>query len=182
MTTETAPSAPLAAATAAPECGVVFDAILHPHRSLTRHGFLLLMAVVTAASLTLGTIFFLAGAWPILGFCGLDVLVVYLAFRRNFRDGLIYETVRLTAEELRVEKGDVSGPQRVWTFQPTWLRVAMDDPPEHESQVVLSSHGRSVIVGAFLSPAERLDFAQALRAELDALRRPGLRWAGSPAA
>lgn len=167
---------------AAPERRVVFDAILHPHRSLTRHGFLALMAVTVVASLILGMIFFLAGAWPIVGFCGLDVLVLYWALKRNFRDALIYENVRLTTDELRVEKGTIEGPQRVWTFQPHWLRVAMDDPPEHESQVVLSSHGRSVVVGAFLSPAERLDFARALRAELEALRRPGLHWAESPAA
>lgn len=171
---------PAPASTAA-ERRIVFDAILHPHRSLTRVGFFAVMAVMAASSLILGTIFYLAGAWPIVGFCGLDVLVLYLALKRNFRDALIYETVRLTADELRVEKGDIKGPQRVWTFQPHWLRVAMDDPPEHESQVVLSSHGRSVVVGAFLSPAERLDFARALSAELDRLRRPGAQWAGSPA-
>ncbi|HET8726317.1 MAG TPA: DUF2244 domain-containing protein, partial [Alphaproteobacteria bacterium] len=51
-----------------------------------------------------------------------------------------------------------------------WLRVSMDDPPGHESQVILSSHGQSLVVGAFLTPEERLDFARALRSALDRLK------------
>jgi uncharacterized membrane protein len=44
----------------------------------------------------------------------------------------------------------------------------MDDPPEHHSQLVLSSHGRSLTVGSFLSPSERFDLAEALRRALRA--------------
>lgn len=149
---------------------VLFDAILRPHRSLSRSGFLIVMAVAATVSLSIGGYFFLKGAWPVFGFFGLDLALLYGAFRLNYRSGRLYETVRLTERALVVERVEAKGNSRTWTFQPYWLRVTMDDPPEHESQVTLSSHGRSLIVGSFLSPEERLDFAKALRDALQRLR------------
>ena len=52
----------------------------------------------------------------------------------------------------------------------------MDDPPEHESQLTLASHGRRLVVGAFLTPEERLELARALGAALARLKQP--RFAG----
>lgn len=151
---------------------VLFNAILHPHRSLGRAGFAVVMLLLGTASLGLGTAFLLMGAWPVFGFLGLDVLLVWLAFRHNFRAARRYETVRLTERRLTVSKVGLKEPPRTWIFQPYWLRVHMDDPPEHDSQVVLSSHGRSLVVGSFLAPEERLEFAKALSAALVRLRRP----------
>jgi uncharacterized membrane protein len=147
---------------------VFFDAILHPHRSLSPKGFAIFMGVFSAISLTVGGFFWLLGAWPILGFFGLDILAVWYAFRRNYRNARMYETIRLTERELVVHRVGLKGRDDTWTFQPYWLRVTMDDPPEHESQVTLTSHGQTLTVGSFLSPEERLDFAKALR---EALRK-----------
>ena len=145
---------------------LLFDAFLHPNRSLSRRGFFRLMTAAIGVSLILGLIFLSMGAWPVFGFYGLEVLVLYFALRQSYRSGMVYEKVRLTADQLTIEQGDVSGPQRAWSFQPHWLRVSIDDPVRHESQLTLSSHGRSVVLGAFLSPEERLDFARALTAAL----------------
>lgn len=152
---------------------ILFDAVLHPHRSLSPRGFKVLMGFFVLVSLTVGGWFFLNGAWPVFGFFGLDILLFYLAFRISYRGGRMYERVRLTEAELEVQRVDPGGGRRVWTFQPYWLRVTMDDPPEHDSQVTLSSHGRSLTVGSFLSPEERLDFAKALRGALDRIRAVG---------
>lgn len=151
---------------------MLFDALLYPNRSLSPRGFRIVMSVAALVSLTLGGLFFWRGAWPVFGFCGLDILLLYLALRASYRSGRVYEKVRLTPAELSVEQGDHRGPRRVHRFQPLWLRVRIDDPPRHESQVELSSHGRTLVVGSFLSPEERGDFARALRAALDRLRRP----------
>lgn len=149
---------------------VFFDVILHPHRSLGRTGFRVLMGGVVLVSLTIGGAFWAMGAWPVTGFFGLDILVVYWAFRANYRSARLYERVRLTDTDLTVQRVAWKTPERVWTFQPYWLRVSMDDPPRHESQVTLTSHGQSVTVGAFLSPDERLEFAKALNGALAAWR------------
>ncbi len=151
---------------------VVFDAFLHPHRSLSGRGFRIVMGAVVAVSLGVGGIFLMQGAWPVFGFYGLEVLVLWLCLRQNYRSARIYERLRLTRDLLTVERGDAHGACQVARFQPHWLRVSIDDPVRHESQILLSSHGRSIIVGAFLSPKERLDLARALRAALDGVRQP----------
>lgn len=150
---------------------VLFDAILHPNRSLGRRGFTILMAIVAAVSLTIGSLFLLRGAWPVFGLYGLDFAILYWAFRVNYRDGGRTEQIRLTADRLTVERCDPSGNRSTCTFQPYWLTVSIDESPGRHSQLILSSHGRSLAVGGFLSPDERLDLARALRTALDCARR-----------
>ncbi|HZH26577.1 MAG TPA: DUF2244 domain-containing protein, partial [Azospirillaceae bacterium] len=96
----------------------------------------------------------------------------YLAFRINYRSGRLYEEVRLTDTDLTVVRVWPSRSRRQWRFEPYWLRVDMDDPPRHESQLRLTSHGQTVVIGAFLSPDERADLARALCAALARWREP----------
>lgn len=145
---------------------VIFDAVLTPHRSLTPRGFLLLMVTVSGISFVAGLFFYLVGAWPVVGFLGLDVLLIYLAFHVNYRHARLREVVRLTRDDLTVQRINQWGEVKSWRFQPTWLQVLMDDPPEHHSQLLLRSHGRTLAIGDFLTPQERLDLARALRRAL----------------
>ena len=147
-----------------------FDAILHPHASLTPRGFFLLMATVGLISFCAGIAFVLAGAWPVVGFFGIDVVLVYLAFKFNFRDARRYETLQLTNTTLTVERVAPSGKRERWRFQPYWLQVEIEDYPTDESALTLRSHGRVVEIGSFLTPDEKIDLANALRNELKKLR------------
>lgn len=162
--TGTPPASPFGAAP--DESLVHFDAILRPHRSLSPAGFTLLMSAVASVGFGAGIAFLMMGAWPVFGFCGLEVVLIYVCFRLNYRSGRIFERVRLTDRALTVERHNVRGAPLGWTFQPYWLRVVIDDPPEHDSPLTLRSHGRSLVIGSFLTPEERLDFAQALRSAL----------------
>lgn len=150
---------------------VFFDAILHPHRSLGPVGFRVLMAAVGVVSLGVGGVFLAHGAWPVFGFFGLDAVVLYLAFRANYRAARFYERVRLAGDDLTVRRVAERRPERSWRFHPFWLRVRMDDPPRHHSQLTLSSHGQTLVVGSFLAPEERLEVARALSRALDDWRR-----------
>ena len=147
---------------------LLLDAVLTPHRSLSRSGFVILMAGLSALSFIAGVSFLLAGAWPVFGFFGLEVLLVYMAFRMSYRSGHQMETVQLSRDRLVVRRISPSGAVEAWTFQPYWLSVDIGEPDEHRSQLRLRSHGRSLTIGAFLSPAERGNFASALS---EALRR-----------
>lgn len=151
----------------------LFDAVLYPHRSLGPKGFWLLMGAISLVSFAAGLAFLLSGAWPVFGFFGLDVLLMYWAFKASYRSGRLRETVRLTPEALMIERVSPGGRVQRWSFQPYWLRVELDEPPRHGSQIVLASHGRRLIIGAFLSPDERGEFAVALREALDRARAPG---------
>ena len=147
-----------------------FDAILYPHRSLPPLGFAVLMSAVVAVSALVGAGFVLIGAWPVTGFFGLDVLLLFLAFRWNYRQGRRAEVIRLDQAGLSVRRIEPDGRQREWRFEPYWVRVGFDDPPRYDSQLVLSSHGAHLVLGAFLTVAERLEVARALRAALRAHR------------
>lgn len=151
---------------------LLFDAVLTPHRSLSPRGFTMLIVGFGLVSFIAGIGFVTLGAWPVFGFLGLNVALLYLAFRLNYRAARHYETVQLNERALRVSRGGPKGIRDSITFQPYWVRVDIDDPPEHESQLRLRSHGLSVVIGSFLTPEERLDLARALRAELARLRQP----------
>ncbi len=153
-----------------PPTAPLFEATLYPHRSLPREGFWILMAAVAAVSFTMGLICAAAGAWPVFGFFGLDVALLYWAFRANYRDGQLLEHVRLTREELTIRRIHPNGQVEDWRLQPYWLNV--DAVPTQEeigaplAEVRLSSHGRSLAIGRFLTDDERDAFSAELRAAL----------------
>ncbi len=165
--TEPAPANTLQSAARADE-DLLFDAVLHPNRSLNRGGFLILMALFGGFCAVTGMMFLIAGAWPVAGFLGLDVLLLYIAFRLNYRDGRLVETLRLTPSNLLVRRVTPGGAVQSWNFQPYWLQVELERPTAHDSRLMLGSHGRRLTVGTFLTSAERVELAAALR---DALRR-----------
>ena len=152
------------------ENGVLFDAVLMPHRSLPVSGFHILIGVVAAANLVIGLPLWLMGAWPVIGFMGVDVALLAWLFSRSYRSGRLRETLTLTDRELVVGRISPEGEKRQWRLDAFWLRVEMDDPPRHESRLKLISRGAWVVVGRFLVPSERLEVAQALRAALARLR------------
>jgi len=143
-----------------------FDAVLHPNRSLGARGFLLLMSALAVVSFVSGVVFISVGAWPVFGFLGLDILLIYVAFRASYRSGRLVETVRLTDAALEVRRIDAYGRSAAWRVPPDWANVEVDNPGEHNCRVVLRSHGESVVLGAFLSPHERKELADALRVAL----------------
>jgi uncharacterized membrane protein len=147
-----------------------FNVVLYPHRSLGRRGFVTLMALLCLASFSTGIAFMLQGAWPVIGFFGLDVALVYIVFKLNYRAGRQYETLDLTADELVVRRVHPGGKAREWRFEPFWLRAAVEQPHTGASRLILSSHGRHVSLGGFLPLAERLDLADALTRALEKWR------------
>ena len=150
----------------------IFSAVLTPHRSLGRKGFLILMTVLGLISFATGTAFLLAGAWPVFGFCGLDVLLVYWAFRINYRSAHAYEEVKVTASELTLRKVSHHGRISEWTLNPLWVRLDRDEHAEFGiERLYLVSRGRRLPIGGFLGPDEKASFAHALAAALGEAKR-----------
>src|SRR5487761_1622099 len=134
---------------------VFFDARLQPYRSLPPRGFGVVMAVLAGASFVMSVGCIMLGAWPVTGFFGLDVALVYLAFRASYRSARKVEHVRLTASDLTVERIGVGGDRRRWRFEPVWARLVFEEVDENVKRLSLASHGQRLSLGAFLSPAER---------------------------
>ena len=127
----------------------LFSALLTPHRSLSSVGFVVLMSIVAVVSFTGGMVFYLVGAWPVGGFLGLDALLIYWAFRVNYRAADAYEEVTVTPSELRVRKVTHRGEVSEWSLNPLWTRLERE---AHEDfglmRLFLVSRGRSLRSGA----------------------------------
>jgi uncharacterized membrane protein len=148
----------------------VFRAILHSHRSLPPKGFLILMLAIGSVSFVSGMVFLLMGAWPVMGFFGLDVALVYIAFKLNYRAARAYELVELTPSTLTLKQVSAAGETKSFAFNPYWVRVLFTERPDGGNHLKLASHGRELEFARLLNDEERRDFADALRRALDTSR------------
>src|ERR1700721_1096415 len=131
----------------------LFSALLTPHRSLKRTGFLVLMGFVSVISFAAGLAFLLMGAWPVLGFFGLDVLAIYWAFRINFRRARASEEISVTPSELRVRRVSHRGHVVEFVLNPLWVQLDRKVHAEYGiEKLYLLSKGRRVAIASFLGP------------------------------
>ncbi len=142
-----------------------FEVVLYPHRSLGKMGFILLMGGIVLVSGMVGAGFALVGAWPVTGFLGLDVFLLYLAFRWNFRQSQQADIISLDRYGLNIRRILPDGNEQSWRFETTWVQVV-----EEDRQLKLRSHGKELAIGVFLTADERLAFAQALRSAIQTCR------------
>ncbi|MDX6750914.1 DUF2244 domain-containing protein [Geminicoccaceae bacterium 1502E] len=147
-----------------------FEAILYPNQPMGRYGFAIFMTLLCGASFALGAMFVLLGAWPVSGFLGLDVLLLWLAFRCSHRQARRFEAIRLDAHGLQVRRVDAKGRQQEWHFDPYWVRVAVEQRRDGPAALTLASHGRRLAIGGFLTAAEQREVAIALNAALSSYR------------
>jgi len=152
----------------------LYSAVLTPHRSLNRVGFWILIGAYGAVSFIAGIAFLLMGAWPVFGFFGLDVLLLYWAFRLNYRHARAYEEVKVTPSALTLRQVSHRGRAREWVLNPLWVRL---DKVVHEEfgieRLSLVSRGKELAIASFLGPEEKASFAKALgRALAEAKRGP----------
>jgi len=144
----------------------IFEALLYPRRSLGRKGYAILIAGTAAIVFLYGLVFLAIGAWPIFGFLGGEWLLFWFLFRKNHRGDDRAERIRLYADHLVFERYDRRGGHTKEKLQPYWLNVILERAEEPDNALYLRSHGRSIEVGAFLSPQERRDLAGELHAVL----------------
>ncbi|HZL41523.1 MAG TPA: DUF2244 domain-containing protein [Pseudolabrys sp.] len=150
----------------------IFSAVLTPHRSLGGIGFMVLMIVFGGASFISGMAFLLMGAWPVFGFFGLDVLLLYWAFRINYRHANAYEQVTVTPTALKVRKVSHRGRVREWVLNPLWVRLDMTEIHEFGiERLFLVSRGKQLMIANFLGPDEKASFAQDLGRALGEAKR-----------
>ena len=139
-----------------------FKAMLTPHRSLGRNGFMILMAVLVGVWIATGAVFLSMGAWPVFGFFGLDVLLIYVAFRMNYRAARAREEVSVSRTRLDIRKVAPSGRAEEHRFNPFWTRFRIDRHDEIGiTCMAVEGQGRLVAIGGFLNPDDRETFADA---------------------
>jgi uncharacterized membrane protein len=152
----------------------LFEDTLTPHRSLGPRGFRVLMVAACAATSALSVPFYLIGAWPIVGFLGLDVVAIYLAFQFSFRSARACEHFRLTYFELVFVRVSAAGARREWRLPPAWVRLErVDDEDFGPQSLTLISRGMSWRIARHVGPERKAEFAgDFTRALVEARRGP----------
>lgn len=150
----------------------VFEAMLSPHRSLGRSG-LIVVVTLTASTVFFQLIFFAAaGAWPIAGFLGLDLVLLYGAFWLNYRAARAREFVTVSRTALSVRKVTPSGRQTEFNCNPFWARFTVR---RHEeigiTNMRVTSRGQGTDLGSFLNPVDKESFASAFSGALATVKR-----------
>lgn len=152
---------------------VLFEAICTPPNALGLRGLWLVAGLFAAGSLVTGGLFLVLGAWPVLGFCGAEavlVLALLALYRRRARRAM--ESVVLTETRLTVRRHDARGRREELALDPYWARLRLEERPGRVSALLLVQRARVVEVGAMLGEDEKRDLAGALGAALRRYREP----------
>ena len=144
----------------------LYEISLYPYRSLNKIGFLILMVVLGIISFIAGISFMLMGAWPVFGFFGLDVLLVYIFFKINFKSGKKKEVLILTKNQLIIEFYESKKNLKTHYFDANWLNIRLAKFKNEMSKLIISSKNKSIIVGSFLRYEEKIDVVKSLKKAL----------------
>lgn len=147
-----------------------FKAVLTPHRSLSPRGFVIVMSAIAIVSFVVGIAFLLVGAWPVLGFFGLDVALIYWAFRQNYHSGRAAEVIEVTPHTVQLTRYDADGRSTSLDFNTYWVRLALDERSDGRSHLSLITRNEKTRIADFLSEDERREFADVLSHELVSAR------------
>ena len=118
------------------------------------------MIVFGGVSFLTGIAFLMMGAWPVFGFFGLDVLMLYWAFRISYRHAAAYEEIKVTPSALTVRKVNHRGQMREWLLNPLWVRLDREATEEFGiARLFLVTRGKELTVASYLGPDEKEGFA-----------------------
>ncbi len=137
---------------------------LWPYRSLGPRGFRLLMLSILCLSFAISLLFFILGAWPVIGFMGVEIGFVWYIFRRNYREGEVSERLDIREDGTSLTRIDARGREKTERFDSPWLRADISTADGRQDKLVLRLHGKHIEIGSFLPPIEKPQLAEALNA------------------
>ena len=146
--------------------------LILPHRSLTRAGLWLFLAMQSMAAGGFAGLAAWRGNVFAPFFAVLELGVVAYALSRVWRKSAAGEVVTLSASAVEIARTD--GSAEPLRFHPYWARLQLQPGRRFgwPHRLVLRSHGREVEIGRFLNEAERAVLARQL-SELLAQARSG---------
>jgi uncharacterized membrane protein len=137
-----------------------FSVILKRNVSISPAGLACVFAALGVAALAIGTGFALAGAWLILPFAGLEVVLLGAAFFLQARHATDYERIELDRGRLAI---DVAQAERVAHYELDARAVRVET---HGRRVVLRGGPQALELGRHLDDESRAAFAAELTKRL----------------
>jgi uncharacterized membrane protein len=147
-----------------------FRATLTPYRSATARQQTLVVLLMMAVATPAAVVFVIAGAWPVTGFMGLEIVLLFFAFRLNHWRGFAREVIEVSRARFRLLSVDPWGREREWLWTPAWIQVLVADTPKRKNGLAVRSHGETVEIGSFLTADERETLADRLKGALASAR------------
>jgi uncharacterized membrane protein len=138
--------------------------VLRPNRSATWREMKIFFAIIASVSVTIAMFFTFMGFWPVMPFAGAELAFLWFCLCHNAAAGSATEVIDIDGESVAVEQGR-RAPERRWRFPRCWAQIRLEPPTArlHPSRLVIGSHGRRVLLGAFLTEDERVALASELR-------------------
>ena len=150
----------------------LFEAVIMPHRSLSRRGRRILLGAIAAICCVNATVFIHIGAWPVGGFTGIELLLATVMLSINARAARASEMIMLSASGVRIVNTDVKGKSRERTLPSAWFRVLLEERPGRVPALLLVSHGRQEEIARALGEAEKRNLASAMEQAIRRWRSP----------
>jgi uncharacterized membrane protein len=151
---------------------LIFEAEIVPHRSLSARGLALILCFLGTVSLSVTTMFWFLGAWPIAGFNGGEMLLAAFLLRAHARSRRAREVLLLTAQDLRILRFDENGASSERSLPAGWLNVILEERPGRVPALLLATHGHTEEVARVLGEPQKRDLAEALKHALHGMRNP----------
>ena len=151
---------------------LLFEAVITPHRSLTRRQGVAVALGLSAASVMTGGVLAFLGAWPVLGFSGAEIGLAGLLLVLHGRSARQRERVLLTERALRIERRDARGRLATCAVPTAWLSVHFEERRGTAGRLVLRRRSTEIEIARVLGAGEKRAFGVALGAALERLRSP----------
>ena len=135
-----------------------FSRTLKRNCSISPSGLAKVFAALSLVVLAIGAGFAAAGAWLVLPFAGLEVLLLGVAFTLYARHAADYERLELDAGRLRVEVADGA---RIARYELNGARVSME-----KGRVMVRDAREQLEVGRHLGAEARAELAAELKKKL----------------
>jgi uncharacterized membrane protein len=135
-----------------------FSRTLKRNCSMSPSGLAKVFATLAVLVLAIGAGFAAAGAWLVLPFAGLEVLLLGAAFVAHARHAADYERIELESGRLEVE---VAQAERVARYRLENARVSME-----EGRIVLRDARKELEIGRHVGAEARAELAAELKKTL----------------
>ena len=143
---------------------------LWPYRSLGSRGYLYLMMGFIGLICILSLLFYSLGAWPVIGFLGIEIGLVWLVFRINYNAGRNFEQISITPEATAVEKVGWRGNKQRFNITSPWIKASCIKRDGRPDKLILKYHSEQLEIGSFLPPKEKPSLANTLNESFERMR------------
>jgi uncharacterized membrane protein len=142
---------------------------LEPSKSLRPKGANLVLIILGGFGLVISVGFMMFGAWPVFGFMALDVLLIYIAFRAQYRRSDLGQEITISNDEIEIKYFKAGTCINTILFNRYWAKLEHLNSFDRQSKLMFSSHGKFSEIGEFLSLKEK----QKIAADLEPLLTNG---------